>query len=388
MKRRLAALALSTVMLLAWPASLHADYVSDYREGIRALDRKNWAEVARRMRAAIAGKNDSGELILIYGMRQEPYIPHYYLGLALFNQEDCAGAMRAWDESVQQGAIARLPQLAQLNKFRASCAAPLLAASKRAAEEEVRKAAAALEAVEATRTGRAAAWSGNAEFQNRLQTATESLERLKGETSASDLAALERLKRNATAVTASLRELESDVNSWEPPAAVAVAPPQSKERIQRKSGTTTPTPSGSTPSGSTVAVVPTTSTTAPVAPAVVAPVVVAPVRSTMPVSGDGPPALLVAGASAFFKGRYEESLSLLGETRLRDSRAAAYAHLFRAASQHALYLISGERRKELLAKATSEVAACLKLDPGLQPRRTDFSPKFVDFFARAAARAR
>jgi hypothetical protein len=54
-------------------------------------------------------------------MRFDPYIPHYYLGVALSEQGDCAGALEAWQVSESQGFITKLDQYADLEERRERC---------------------------------------------------------------------------------------------------------------------------------------------------------------------------------------------------------------------------------------------------------------------------
>ena len=97
MKAAPLALGLAALALLAVPA--RADYKDSYRKGMELAEKGNWPEVARHMRAALEEQPREGEQVKLYGMRFELYLPHYYLGLALFNGGDCEGALRAWDSS-------------------------------------------------------------------------------------------------------------------------------------------------------------------------------------------------------------------------------------------------------------------------------------------------
>ena len=106
---------------LSVAAAARADYKESYRKGIEAADRGDWAEVARRMREALAEQPKEGERLKLYGMRFEAYLPHYWLGLALFNGQDCAGAVGAWRVSQGQGAVQRTSQFKTLKSSQAEC---------------------------------------------------------------------------------------------------------------------------------------------------------------------------------------------------------------------------------------------------------------------------
>lgn len=117
------------VLLVASPA--FADYKDSFRRGIEAVDKQNWGEAARYMRAAIAEKSQEGESVKIYGMRYEDYLPHYYLGLALFRIKDCDSALREWRVSEEQGAIRSSPRARELQSLRQRCAESLVATNPR-----------------------------------------------------------------------------------------------------------------------------------------------------------------------------------------------------------------------------------------------------------------
>jgi hypothetical protein len=100
-------LAAAALVIHAAPASAQDD---DFRRGMAARRDKKWAEDAAAMRSAIA--MDSKEStrtvrrrvagVSVFGTGDE-YLPHFFLGEALFNLDDCPGALNAWDESDRQG---------------------------------------------------------------------------------------------------------------------------------------------------------------------------------------------------------------------------------------------------------------------------------------------
>ena len=49
-------------------------------------------------------------------------MPHYYLGLALMNLNDCAGALRNWELAEQDGAIQKTSLYDALESGRQKCA--------------------------------------------------------------------------------------------------------------------------------------------------------------------------------------------------------------------------------------------------------------------------
>lgn len=81
---------LALCLLLVFPAMAGADFRSDFRDGVSAAERQDWAAVDRAMKSALADRAtpDGGTRIL--GM---PYAPKFYLGLAAFSTNRCREAI-------------------------------------------------------------------------------------------------------------------------------------------------------------------------------------------------------------------------------------------------------------------------------------------------------
>lgn len=79
----------------------------EFKEGIQALDKNRLKESERLMRDAEAKLPGDGEPVRIYGTRFEPYLPLYYLGLALYKQGDCPGALEHWRRCLSSDALQR-----------------------------------------------------------------------------------------------------------------------------------------------------------------------------------------------------------------------------------------------------------------------------------------
>lgn len=94
------------VLVIALAGTAWADYPESFKTGMRAVDFHAWSQVAQAMREAIAEQpRATGENVRIYGVRVAPYIPQYFLGLALFRQGDYAGAATALGEAEAQGTV-------------------------------------------------------------------------------------------------------------------------------------------------------------------------------------------------------------------------------------------------------------------------------------------
>jgi hypothetical protein len=95
----------AVLMLLAAPAA-QADYKQSYARGKEAAEAGRWDEVAKRMREAMAEEGAPQARVRIYGMRFEPYVPQFYLGLAAYRQGNCAEAVRSWQDGPTAAIVA------------------------------------------------------------------------------------------------------------------------------------------------------------------------------------------------------------------------------------------------------------------------------------------
>ncbi|HEX6739165.1 MAG TPA: hypothetical protein VF310_12880, partial [Vicinamibacteria bacterium] len=103
---------------------------------------------------------------------------------------------------------------------------------------------------------------------------------------------------------------------------------------------------------------------------------------TPPATLAGPPADLLAAASAYFDGRYQEAVAALDGARYEAGPAALQAHLLRAASRHALYLLGGGRDEALRQAIAADIQAVRRLDPAFEPDPSAFSPRFRELFRK------
>jgi len=99
------------------------DYREVYRRAINAKNRRQWKDAATLFEQSLQLRGfDTGERISITGFGNiEPYVPHYYLGLALMNLSDCAGALESWELAERDGAIQKTPLYGSLQDGRKKC---------------------------------------------------------------------------------------------------------------------------------------------------------------------------------------------------------------------------------------------------------------------------
>lgn len=362
MRRRtrslLAPAALSLLALPGVARQASADYKDSYKQGVEAVEKSKWADAARLMQEAIASKPTEGETIRFYGQRFEPYLPHFYLGLALFNTGDCPGALRSWATSEGQGAVRKTEQYRTLVKDKGACEAkpapkptpppPLpgpdpaaVAQATQAAEAALKRADDAMRAATALSSDPVLVplWGQDAALGPTQERAREALASARAKLEAArrkpDIGLLGEAREAADRAAQQLDGVTSYATRKRAEPAPAPKP--------------TPSPAGPTPS---------------------------PTRAPAPDE-------LRAGARAFFAAQYPQTVALLAGADALPGRAGAQGLMLRAAARHALYLIGGEKDPSLLASAQADARASKRLDPQAGPDPQAFSPRFVELFKQS-----
>jgi hypothetical protein len=313
------------------------------------------------MREALAEQPREGEQVKLYGMRFEAYLPHYYLGLALFNAGDCEGALASWNTSETQGAVKGANQYKTLLKNRQACQGKVVKAkpsekpppgpdpaavaqAEKAAEAEITRAEEASRALAslAVTPELSRGWSADAALGGGERAARELLDSARGRVETGrkkpDLALLAEAKDLATRAAQQLETVRTLAVTRREAALRAAT-------LSRKSPESLPSP------------------------------------EVRPSAASAPSAELVAGAQAYFSGDYQRASDLLARLSPAPGRTGAQALLLRGAARYALFLVGGEQDESLRAAAQGDVKACHKLDPALEPHRDFFSPRFRDFFS-------
>ncbi|MBK7145445.1 MAG: hypothetical protein IPH76_09650 [Xanthomonadales bacterium] len=125
-ERRLAVLIAAALLA---PAVASADYKA-YARGQEAAEKQDWGAVETAMQEALAGNPTPKVRVKLYGQRFAPYVPHYYLGLAAYKQNDCAGAMRWFGDAAAAAVIAQLTEFKGVaDTARGDCSAKLALAT-------------------------------------------------------------------------------------------------------------------------------------------------------------------------------------------------------------------------------------------------------------------
>ena len=365
-------------------AAPRPQYEMVYSSGMVSYETKDFGQVVLNMNNAIKMNpvESANPIRLEHSMG--PYLPYYYLGVALYelgpsNPANYADAVRALRESERQGSVQRFPALYRdlqvrttsaqfksvignrprydqvearkpgpINAMFDSVAAPLndfalghpdvanvvaaaagkvhIGASSDESEKAIRQA-------EADRLARESADLARSNLKRQIEKRIQA---------GRDLALL---SKGATAQPAAdaARELESAINR-----SALLSPNLSTDELQ------------SVLDGLEAAIVKT--------------------RDAMPKTQGAPPPVLFDATASFFAGDYARAVKILDGVTFDDARATVQALMVRAAARHALYLSGGEKDRTLLDRATEDVKLCHQLDPKATPPDA-FSPKFREFFS-------
>lgn len=396
------------VTMMAWLAAFAApagaqDFLDSYKAGVDAVQSGDFTRAETLMRRAIAGRSEeSAHLIRYFHFR--PYLPHFYLGLALAGRGDCAGALTAWKESERQGVIDGLPdERAVLQERRQGCQERL--ARETEVAERRREVQAAIDLADQTWSelqafssdpDLAPAWDeGELSLASRLEEAGRQIAQARQALAEAPAATLSPgdfdraadLARGAGAKLQILRKeidlrLQSAAESKEDlrqrleglrgsarqeldaTAGLAPYPPQIAER---RAALQAAIDASSSPDLSLPALKEARarleSTTA-----------------RLRTAARPPPALLVEAAAAWLRGDPAAVLAALHGARLPEPRAQAHAELLQAAARFDLYRAGGSKDDRLLAAARDDVLAARRLDPSLAPLPKAFPPPFIRFF--------
>ncbi|HEY7921851.1 MAG TPA: AAA family ATPase, partial [Vicinamibacteria bacterium] len=94
-------------------------------------------DCVKNLREALRLRPASGPYVQTYGLQFIPYLPHYYLGVCLLEQQDYVGATEAFNLEEQRGAIRKTELMEDLVKRRGTAQAAEAASRARRAKGEV-----------------------------------------------------------------------------------------------------------------------------------------------------------------------------------------------------------------------------------------------------------
>jgi len=157
---------------LASPAQAAREWYDYYLQARdEDIPAKRWGECVKNLQQALRLRPTPGTNLQMYGLRFIDYLPHYYTGVCLLEQQEYVKATEAFTREEQQGAIRKTPLFAELVKRRGEAQAAEAARLTRRARGEVRR---LLE--RAQELGRRGAWGESLPLLAQAEALARSLE--------------------------------------------------------------------------------------------------------------------------------------------------------------------------------------------------------------------
>lgn len=409
-RRWAAALGLAATALLSARPAAAVGFLESYKAGIEALEAGDPQEAAGLFREA-AGERSGEQKRLLGRFYFKPYLPYYYLGQALFQTGDCPGALEAWAESERQGVVLEQDEeRASLEQGRTACRqrAAALESAEATAREALRRAEEAAVRVEAGAASPELApeWDEGESDSLRLRQREalalldQARSRLQAQADATDPGGYERVEAEAAGARQRLEDVLREAE-------------RRREQIRvelqaRRQGAWDAIERLAAAAGEALAAAPRLAGEAPALsrrraeveaalgqarslPAEASLEDLEAVRSRLQngvarlrSAAAPPPRELVTAAGAFLAGDYPGVIATLEGRSFSQDRAAAHAHLLRAAARYYLYLEDGSRDEGLREAALQGILDARRADPDLIPPQRAFSPRFLAFYREVA----
>jgi tetratricopeptide (TPR) repeat protein len=357
---------LLTVALVTFCVS-HAGaqrYLDAFTNGIRAIDQQRWAEAARQMEAAAAERPDTGDNTRVYGTRFENYLPNYFLGVALYQMNDFARAIQAFNASEQLGGVKKnAGYYRRLQDLRREAQGKIVVASVTTTAPPATSTVPPAPALTTTSTGLVPV------TVPATTTTTTPAPPPPGVNPAALLAAEQAVQRatqqrqtiDALPDLEALRQIDRNL---------ATADRSARDNLDRATARLETGRRGNA---------------ADLREAVpLAQAAVAGFQRSAQLAGDAVRRVtgeLVAATKPYFSGQYAAAQTALERLNYPSSRFAAQLRLFRAATAYSLYALSGQRDETLRQDAETNIRECRRIaGTGFKPDARAFSPRFAQFF--------
>ena len=120
----------------AWAAREWYDYYLQARD--HDIPDQRWADCVKNLKEALRLRPNSSTNVQTYGLQFVEYLPHYYLGVCLLEQQDYVGATEAFNLEEQRGVIRKTELMDDLVKRRLTAQAAEAASRARRARGEAR----------------------------------------------------------------------------------------------------------------------------------------------------------------------------------------------------------------------------------------------------------
>jgi len=340
-----------------FPASAAGQrHIDAFRTGMTAFDQRRWDEAARQFEIAAQAKSDSDERVRLYGMRSETYLPHYFLGVALFQKGDFLGAITAFDAADRAGAVRKnAAYYGRLQDLRKQAAAKTMVAAVTTSTV----ATTSMPATSTTTTVPVAVVVPPTGGTTSIAAADGSTALLAAQ-QAIQKAIREQQALQATTDIKALRQLDGAVARLEQQAIAQLN--NAMARLDASNGSSADD-----------------------------------LREVMRLANEAADAFgiarqtasrvvqrvteeLIAATKPYFVGQYSAARTALDRLNYPPSRFAVQLWLFQAAASYSLYAIDGRRDETLRREAERKVRECRGVAAGFTPDARVFSPKFVQFF--------
>lgn len=395
--RRYAGLAIGLAVLLIWPATVRGQTYRDlYKDALKAVEIQDWETAIGLLRQAIEEQPTAKTGTF------KKYIPHYYLGLSLYELGNCKSALFVWAKSKEQEVVTRLKEFSTLQHGVEVC-------EKRIARQEISSdlaevvgLATALQQLR-NQPELAEPWkTGDPSWDQRFTTAGQLLEEARSVVQRRDsqvsLADLERAREQVQSAARQLDIVQSEARNrlkelqankeiqaeFEVRSRLLTELQEDARQVLSDTADLDPFPPRLAELRSEVQLllVEADETRMSLRPYEIdgLRMALSGALERLKQASSSPPDTLVAGATAFFSADYEQVLEIVAGGKFLSGRQAAHAQLFRAASLYSLWVATGEKDDLLRAEAGSAVRSCREEDITLVPLSRAFSPRFVDFF--------
>ena len=419
---KLAAAFLSVVITLSASISVQAAYGTDFLDAIDAYESGDYQKAIDKLQKAIKDKQKSGLDQRFYGMVYGNYIPYFYLGQSRFKLGDCEGAMDAWNQSLNQGIITKLPEYPAMQEGMTACQGAVVDVTKLAREatqviENTKSLVGRLENLSSDFRALGSAQLYKREWTDRWQptvnTAQQSIadleSRLAAAVTAKDDVAIESVENesaslgdsmvgNMTQATNQIAALRQQLASQELDSrnkarrelTQAIASARAQESVKAndqvaKLYTSLMELAGRGERLSTDAPASNQSQTAQDINSAQRRYQVAVQdwkRGQETIARRKPPEELKKLVADYLAGNYDAAIQKANPKSFSDERARIQALLFRAASSYRLYVLSGEKATQSLRQAESDIREIKSLKKSFSPYIPAFSPKFLELFRR------
>lgn len=422
MRRRFSTSLRNLIALVALLMStvVQADFKRDYGRALKDLQNGDTTRAIELLSSAIADNPESAERVRIYGMRFEPYLPHYYLGKAHAQAGDCTAASAAYAEAARQGVIDGTDLAADFTRSRAECAGSAedlnsLAGDARDARSRLQQALERMRRFAADQsaqsfTGSDSTWKQTIDAAQRAEAEFDQL--LSYAQQQSDAEAIRNLTAQTQTLTDSLGQVLANTQSQ-----LAALAQQARsdevektaaERRQLIQTIASVRSAPSSPTGNAAIEQQRSALNALVSRAenLSSSATLAQIqqlnrdissglrryRSSLQEfqaeqqarASKAPPEPLLLLARGYFAGEYEQVVRQARPDQFDDTRHRIQALLFRAAAQYTLHALSPAGDDALLRAARADILQIKQLDARFTPYLTAFSPRFVALFEQTS----